>query len=66
MTDIVMCAFCGRVDPPGGLREQAQVSNPVTYAMVCNRRAACYLAAFRAIFRPWDASCDDRAGPGEP
>jgi hypothetical protein len=48
---MMTCEFCGRTDPPGGVRELAQVSNPVKYATVCTRRAACYLAAFRAVFR---------------
>jgi hypothetical protein len=47
------CSFCGRDGPPGGLREVAQVSNPVTYAPCCRRRFRCYLAAIGALIRAW-------------
>lgn len=45
------CAYCGRTDPPGGLADVAQVSNPVTYAPCCRRRLPCILAAWRALLR---------------
>jgi hypothetical protein len=49
----MICEFCGRADPPGGLHPVAQVSNPVTYAMCCRRRLPCYLAAIRVLIRDW-------------